>query len=239
MGACVSTVHGDSTFGSKQDDGDNKNKKQELLIPSSPAKLINKPVTNGIAQWPPISQSQSAASFSDIGSKDEAFFDTQGWLESDCEDDDFKSVRGDFTPSRGNTPVHHNFSAGTTKVNEPLLADLNKPDAVPEPSPNTQKRRLSDLFKDSLRATHDDDDKKEEDKLSNNQNGVNGKLGTPYAASEANYASSNGRRTPSGDLKPIREKSMRSVQWCLPNMLSTRSYSERKKMSPAPAPNVG
>ncbi|CAM8987113.1 hypothetical protein QQ045_007926 [Rhodiola kirilowii] len=52
---------------------------------------------------------------SHLGSSDETFFDTQPWLESDC-DEDFYSVNGDSTPSRGNTPVHHMFSTGSPRV---------------------------------------------------------------------------------------------------------------------------
>lgn len=232
MGTCVSvhrhhsgsatTMKVHTPFGSKQQDN-------KLLIPS-PTKVKdtnNKPIINGIAHWP---LSQSPAPFPDFGSKDEAFFDSQAWLESDCEDDDFMSVRGDFTPSRGSTPVHHNFSAGTPRVNGALLVERTTPVSLPEPSPNTQKRRLSDLFKDSLHGNHDAND--EQSPLSN-QNETDGKLGTPYT-SKANSVSSNGRTPPNGDFKPGREKSMKSVQCCLPYMLSTRSYSERKKkMSPA------
>ncbi|KAK7300190.1 hypothetical protein RJT34_11027 [Clitoria ternatea] len=34
----------------------------------------------------------------ETGSKDETFFDSRAWLDSDCEDDFFR-VNGDFTPS--------------------------------------------------------------------------------------------------------------------------------------------
>ncbi|KAG2261387.1 hypothetical protein Bca52824_068466 [Brassica carinata] len=50
-----------------------------------------------------------------FGSKDEAFFDTQQWLQSDS-DDDFHSVNGDFTPSRGNTPKS-SFSDRLPRIN--------------------------------------------------------------------------------------------------------------------------
>ncbi len=235
MGTCVS-VHRDhpdsattmklhNPFGSKQPDN-------KLLIPS-PTKVKNtnnKPIINGIARWP---LSQSPPPFPHFGSKDEAFFDSQAWLESDCEDDDFMSVRGDFTPSRGSTPVHHNFSTGTPRVNGLLLVERTTPVSLSEPSPNTQKKRLSDLFKDSLRDNHDADDDDDKQSTLSNQNEANGKLGTPYT-SKANSVSSDGRTPQNGDFKPVREKSMKSVQCCLPNMLSTRSYSERKKkMSPA------
>jgi hypothetical protein len=53
-----------------------------------------------------------------FGSKEETFFDSKGWLDSDS-DSDFQSVSGDFTPYRGSTPVHHKFSTGSPKVNKP------------------------------------------------------------------------------------------------------------------------
>lgn len=145
------------------------------------------------------------------GSKDETFFDSNVWLDSDC-DDDFLSVNGEFTPSRGNTPVHHNFSTGAPRVNKSGGTDLT-PNGRPEPSPTDKKHRLSDLFKESLRNDHNEDEQ--------NTSGS----ATPYASSLQSS-----ERTPSGNFKV---KSLRSIQCCLPSLRSSSSFSEKKKkMSP-------
>ncbi|KAG6412648.1 hypothetical protein SASPL_125331 [Salvia splendens] len=122
-------------------------------------------------------------------SKDDAFFDSQPWLESDCEDD-FLSVNGDFTPSRGSTPVHHRFSSGNPTV--------NKPPPVPEPSP---KKRLSELFKESLR--HQQGGDKEDD------------------TSEESVVVENGAS--SGKSGNGAEE--KSVQCCLPRLRSRRTFA--------------
>ncbi|KAG8064375.1 hypothetical protein GUJ93_ZPchr0004g38735 [Zizania palustris] len=57
------------------------------------------------------------------GSKDEWFFEAKPWLDSDSEDD-FHSVRGDFTPSRGTTPDHQRQSPFTRL--EPSLNEKKK-----------------------------------------------------------------------------------------------------------------
>ncbi|KAG6412644.1 hypothetical protein SASPL_125327 [Salvia splendens] len=123
------------------------------------------------------------------GSKDDAFFDSQPWLESDCEDD-FLSVNGDFTPSRGSTPVHHRFSSGNPTV--------NKPPPVPEPS---TKKRLSELFKESLR--HQQGGDKEDD------------------TSEESVVVENGAS--SGKSGNGAEE--KSVQCCLPRLRSRRTFA--------------
>lgn len=151
---------------------------------------------------------QKSLSIPVTGSKDETFFDSNVWLDSDC-DDDFMSVNGEFTPSRGNTPVHHNFTTGANKTG---ATDLT-PNGRPEPSPTDKKHKLSDLFKESLRNDHNEDE----------QN-ISGSA-TPYASSLQSS-----ERTPSGNFKV---RSLRSIQCCLPSLRSSSSFNERKKkMSP-------
>ncbi|MQM18592.1 hypothetical protein Taro_051587 [Colocasia esculenta] len=79
-----------------------------------------------------------------FGGKDEIFFESRAWLDSDCEDD-FFSVNGDFTPSRGSTP---NYQTGT-----PIKPQLNRvlsfegfPDTKSEPSP---RKKLAEFFLES------------------------------------------------------------------------------------------
>ncbi|KAF9602364.1 hypothetical protein IFM89_027038 [Coptis chinensis] len=101
--------------------------------------------------------SQSSAtppltSFRDNGSKDEAFFDSQAWLESDCEDD-FLSVNGDFTPSRGSTSFNQSSSTGNPQFNKSHFVDRAS-DLKTEPydlaSLTDKKMRLSELLLENL-----------------------------------------------------------------------------------------
>lgn len=241
MGSCVS-VHKDPdslmklrfSIGSKN---------EKLLIPS-PVK--EKPVTvnagDRTAADVAVSSLRSPARYTSVGSKDEAFFDSQPWLESDCEDD-FLSVNGDFTPSRGNTPVHPNSSLGKLLVNK--VPDEEATSSVPEPSPPDKKKRLSELFKESLRdPEYNDEDNSATDKnetparvvapttLAQQLKSTNG---TPYF-SRANSGGSY-ERTPNGVLG-VEERHLRSPQCCLPKMLSSRSLNERKRRT-SPGRNVG
>jgi len=221
MGSCVSANRDSESaamkfrlsFGSKTD---------KVLIPSPPLK--DKPgIINGNNR------------VSDFGSKEETFFDSQAWLDSDC-DDDFLSVNGDFTPSRGSTPVHHNFSTGAPRINKPDQTAGPKP----EPSPTDSKKKLSDLFKESLRSEQEVVDPSP----FINQNGSNRKtspdpstLDTPYASGANSLC--NSERTPNRDFKYRKEKSVRSAQCCLPSLLLSRSFSERKKKMSSPVASVG
>nr|XP_043616571.1 uncharacterized protein At3g27210-like [Erigeron canadensis] len=189
--------------------------------------LYGHPSNNNNDTKPPIiNTAAKTTSFQDFGSKEETFFDSQAWLDSDC-DDDFMSVNGEFTPSRGNTPVHHNFSAG----NKPPVS------APYQPSPNGQdkKMRLSDLFNDSQRGTYDSDS--EENGEQANKNGLNSKVHSPLV--DGSEVMANGANR----AKTKREKFGRSVQNCFPSLISSRSSSTngRKMMSPAiglsPSPN--
>ncbi|KAL5214990.1 hypothetical protein ABZP36_004142 [Zizania latifolia] len=78
------------------------------------------------------------------GSKDESFFEARPWLDSDSEDD-FHSVRGDSTPSRGTTPDHQRPSPFTGRVSVDRL----------EPSLKEKKQRLLEILQD--KQQYDDD----------------------------------------------------------------------------------
>ncbi|KAL2500161.1 hypothetical protein Adt_25711 [Abeliophyllum distichum] len=243
MGSCVS-VHKSRklsamklhlSFGSKTD---------KFVVPS-PVKENPPPVTGGDSsianvalksQWPPA---LPITTFRDSGSKEESFFDSQPWLESDCEDD-FFSVRGDFTPSRGSTPVHHSFAVGTPPVNSAPVAE-GTPTSILADSPSDKKKRLSELFQERLQVDHDVD----EQNTAGNKDGVHAKTktkanlvlpsksanGTPYASgANSGYSS---ERTPNVALVTAEDKSMKTAECCIPRFLSNRSFSERKKkMSP-------
>ncbi|RDX89885.1 hypothetical protein CR513_28320 [Mucuna pruriens] len=192
-------------------------KSEKLVIPPSPVK--GQP-QNGDFKW---STARSTTTLTDQGSKEEAFFDSKAWLDSDCEDD-FYSVNGDFTPSRGTTPVHHTF--GTPSRNR-------IPGSMTEPSPE-KKKKLLELFRESVKDDQDDDHGHKEAKSKSTIQDVKPKSAhcTPYH-SGANSACSS-ERTMSEDRESIREKSAKSLQWCIPSLTSCRSFRERKrKTSPA------
>ncbi|XP_059452416.1 uncharacterized protein At3g27210-like [Corylus avellana] len=249
MGSCAS-VHRSSDSAMKLRLSSFASKDEKLVIPPSPVKetptngIINNNVVAVKSQQSPF---RSGTSFGGYGSKEETFFDSQAWLESDCEDDYF-SVNGDFTPSRGNTPVHHNLSVGTPRVNKTGFE--NKiPGSVPVTSPTDKKKKLAELFRESSRNDRDGEDLN----ISGNQNIANGNIqaqptlqsvldlppksahGTPYGTNSV----CSSEWTANGD-HPLteKEKPFKSVQCCLPGLISCRSFSERKKkMDPAVAVN--
>ncbi|KAI9121628.1 hypothetical protein K1719_008661 [Acacia pycnantha] len=173
------------------------------------------------------------------GSKEETFFDSKPWLDSDGEDD-FCSVNGEFTPSRGSTPVHH--SLGNSGVKKTPSEDRN-PSSLPESSPTERKKKLVELFRDKDEA--EDEKKTGETQKIGNEKEVKTTIldllpksaqSTPYISGVNSVCSS--ERSMNEDPLAIREKSGKSVQCCLPSFASCRSFSERRrKMSPAIAVN--
>lgn len=197
-------------------------KTQKLGIPSSPIKELPK---NGDLK---LSPSRSTTNFNDFGSKEEAFFDSKAWIDSDCEDD-FYSVNGDFTPSRGNTPIHHNF--GTPSVNK--TSSLNRTSSSPSESSPDKKKKLLELFKDSVKDNQDDDVREKKQVKPTIQDVLpKSSQSTPYL-SGANSASSS-ERAMSEDRASVRERSSKSSLFCIPSLTSCRSFRERRrKTSPA------
>nr|AFK43396.1 unknown [Lotus japonicus] len=169
---------------------------------------------------------------SSMVAKRKCFFESKVWLDSDC-DDDFYSVNGEFTPSRGSTPVHHTFGNKTPSVQI-------TPGTSAEPSPTEKKKKLLELFRESVREDPNDDvagktssDEKKEAKPIINDILPKSAHSTPYI-SVGNSACSSERTLNGDDHASIREKSVKSAQWCLPSLTSCRSFSERRrKTSPA------
>ncbi|XP_023529186.1 uncharacterized protein At3g27210-like [Cucurbita pepo subsp. pepo] len=223
MGSCVS-IHrnSDSAVKFRLSNGSKPN---GLPIPPSPIKDNDTPIIGN----PPIHGGvfvKSQSSPSHFGSKDEAFFDSRGWLDSDCEDD-FYSVNGDFTPSRGNTPVRTSFSSGTPRINQVHVVDDLTPIAMPKPSP-TGKKKLAELFRDSSRNGTDIQTKPTLNELALQSNPE-----TPYM-SGTNSVCSSERTSNGGDVWIEKEKRFGSAQCCLPSLGSRRSFGDRrKKASPA------
>ncbi|KAF8013133.1 hypothetical protein BT93_I1111 [Corymbia citriodora subsp. variegata] len=235
MGSCVS-AHRSST--------------SAAAIPPSPVKEKavdgGAPISAGFlkSQWSP--GPRSTTSFKDYGSKEDVFFDSKPWLESDCEDD-FFSVNGDFTPSRGstpsrgNTPTHPSLFRGTQLVKN---APQDKASvSVPEPSPTSKKKKLAELFRDSLGRQEDfagydslADKATEEEKAEAKPTIVDvlpsSNQGTPHISKPTSMCSSEG--TPDGDHVMEKQKPVRTTTCCLPRLSSYNAFSERnKKMSSA------
>lgn len=193
--------------------------KSEKLVNVIPPSPIKGQPQNGDFKW---STPRSTTTFTEQGSKDEAFFDSKPWLDSDCEDD-FYSVNGDFTPSRGTTPVHHNF--GTPSQNR-------IPGSMAKPSPD-KKKKLLELFRESVKDDQDDVHGHNKQVKPTIQDVMPKSAHTTPYLSGANSARSS-ERTMSEDRVSIREKSVKSLQWCIPSLSSCRSFRERRsKTSPA------
>ncbi|XVF13927.1 hypothetical protein REPUB_Repub09cG0011900 [Reevesia pubescens] len=235
MGSCVS-VHKSSQESAMKLGLSFESNTDKLIIPPSPVKAVNGDFTI---------KSQSLSTFKDFGSKDETFFDSQAYLDSDCESD-FFSVNGDFTPSRGNTPVHHSFSVETPRANK--ATEEGSPGSVSETSPTGKRKKLVELFRESIREDQDVN----ELNTSSTQDITNGKMqvkttiqdilppksteGTPYVSGANSMCSSD--RTANGDNPIFKEKPFSSSQRCLPSFVSCSRFSERrKKMNPAIAVN--
>lgn len=212
MGSC-SSVHRDSVCSKTVD---------KLVILPSPIK--DKPkndnfiIHDHVAVKPQLSPSPSSNTFN--GSKEEAFFDSKGWLDSDCEDD-FYSVNGDFTPSRGTTPVHPSF--GTPAINKNLSHHV-----APEPSP--KKKNLLELFKESVRenqngefGNNSNNEEKEVKPIVIHDVHTKSAQSTPYI-SGGNSTCSSIERTMNDE-----NDSVKPIQCCLPSLASCRSFSERRR----------
>lgn len=128
----------------------------------------------------------------------------------------------DFTPSRGNTPVHHSLSVGSSRMNKTPFEDR-----IPGPSPTEKKKKLLELFQESSKNDEDADNAVKPTTPSRPPKSVNG---TPSVPAPNSVSSS--ERTANGDVATEKEKPIRSVQCCLPSLVSCRSSSQRKKMSP-------
>ncbi|KAL5581338.1 hypothetical protein UlMin_013780 [Ulmus minor] len=228
MGSCVSINRSSDSamklrlsFGSKAG---------KLEIPPSPVK--EKPA-NGelrikdVALKPHWSPTPSAATFRDHGSKDEAFFDSKPWLDSDCEDD-FYSVNGDFTPSRGNTPVHHQGSStSSAQVNKLQFEERLPSGSSTGSSPTDKKKKLVELFRESIREDQEVDNQSKPITNGTMESKQMGNGGTPYVSgANSGYSS---ERTPNGQVLTEKDKPIRSSQCCLPSLVSCRSFSDRKK----------
>ncbi|MED6132265.1 hypothetical protein PIB30_017532 [Stylosanthes scabra] len=184
--------------------------------------------TNKLSSFPSKTENLVAPSpptFTDQGSKEEAFFDSKAWLDSDCEDD-FYSVNGDFTPSRGTTPVHHTFRTPSANRGSGSTA---------ESSPE-KKKKLLELFQESMKGGDQSKryDKKDAKPMMTQDVLPKSAQSTPYLISGANSVCGS-ERVMSEDRASIRGKSAKYVQKCIPGLSSCRSFTERRRRPPSPA----
>ncbi|KAK1423239.1 hypothetical protein QVD17_18536 [Tagetes erecta] len=217
MGACISIHHKASAMKVQVPfDSGIKPDHTSLIHPSPSApKLSAMDQHVAAVVKPQLHVDQSHVTFPDHGSKEETFFDSQAWLDSDYEDE-FMSVNGEFTPSRGNTPVHHTLTHKTPRTNEgSTITDPNEPLSSTSPTPIEKRRRLLDLFKESIREKHG----------SNLEGAVepsikDGKMGSDQDG-----------------LQPKNESHVGSKQGCFKSLISVRSIGKLKSLSSSPSPN--
>ncbi|VFQ80031.1 unnamed protein product [Cuscuta campestris] len=223
MGSCASSAHRDQDAQMKRRIGSKLNN----LVTPSPVDVDCKVIASDRPpKSPPSPLLPPAAASVDSDREDETFFDSQLYLESDC-DDDFHSVKGDFTPSRGSTPIHHRFSAGpmSPKVKRAFFTERIPISAPVRPSSEERKKRLEELFKESLGGDKEFDNAMNEPNASNKS-----AFGTPNNAESSPIQQP--KHASSGSGK-------RARQWCfpVPKLLLLRcSFSEAKKTPPPPPP---
>ncbi|KAI7727837.1 hypothetical protein M8C21_009151 [Ambrosia artemisiifolia] len=217
MGACTSSHdHKASTTMKLQvlSDSATKPDHTSVIHPSPTIGKLLSVMDEEVDVKPQLPQSQSPVTLSEYGSRDEAFFDSQAWLDSDYEDE-FMSVNGEFTPSRGNTPVHHSLTQGTPRVNvdatfpnhdEPLGTTVQ-----PSPTPTEKRKRLLDLFKESIRDNTNRDSNFEIDEPENKD----GQMGLEKDG-----------------LKPNNDSHVGSMHGCFKSLLSVRITGKQKNPSP-------
>ncbi|EOA24673.1 hypothetical protein CARUB_v10017946mg [Capsella rubella] len=205
-----------------------------MIVSPSPMKTFESPRKSGSIpavsptmktannnQTPVKSRWSFSSSKKSFGSKDETFFDSQPWLQSDS-DDDFHSVNADFTPSRGNTPKG-SFSDRPPRFHNLIFHERKSSLGSSSPAPLPRRKKLGELFRDSIR---------EEREESSEGGGSSSAISTPYL-SGANSGEFN------NDTKEEKKKSNWQHHRCLPGFSSCGgSFMERRKKMSSETPAV-
>ncbi|KAF3431066.1 hypothetical protein FNV43_RR25796 [Rhamnella rubrinervis] len=175
-----------------------------------------------------------ATSFRELCSRDEMFFDSHPWLESDCED--YFSVNGDITPSCSNTSNSRIILVESPQVDKSRNVDgtLN---SIHESSPTDVKKQLIDLFHESFSSDLLDDYPnlchRPEAKASIFDLPKNVPANkNPYILSLAKFVcggETTTSKTTNSDHR--KRKASKSTKCCFPSLVRSLSFSERKKMS--------
>ncbi|KAG2602955.1 uncharacterized protein At3g27210-like [Panicum virgatum] len=222
MGSCASVDKKDPGFP----------RKQFLASPTKAKAAIGKgggvaPVGDGFGDLnSKVEAEQQLGGFGpnspDSGSKDEMFFEARGWLDSDCEDD-FYSVNGDFTPSRGSTP---NYQPRTQTV----MTNIFRPDNLDkskssEPSP-TGRRKLAELLQEPMQnGDEESTDVSKNEKQQLQSVAVDGK---PVSESTSSSACST-EPTPTVVTKSRKEKAWYTGRCCLPSFVHSLTLDEGER----------
>ncbi|KQK11238.1 uncharacterized protein At3g27210 [Brachypodium distachyon] len=170
----------------------------------------------------------------DSGSKDEFFFESQAWLDSDCEDD-FVSVNGDFTPSRGSTP---NYQPRTQTVmsNVFLPDNIHNPKSS-EPSP-TGRRKLADLLQEASQngpGENTDTTTREPGSSNNGQQQPQSVAGAGKPVSESSSGCSM-EPTPIREVKSRKERAWYTGRCCLPTFVHSLTLEDERRQKASPGP---
>lgn len=171
-----------------------------------------------------------------FGSKDETFFDSRAWLESDCEDD-FFSVNGDFTPSRGSTPNHQIGTATRPQLNnvlQPVWASTLEGfrDTQSEPSP---RKKLAEFFKESSSEFAELESKFVETSKEASTDQIQKPLAVDPCFPQTD-SSAGGRVSKNGFTNEVEDRE-KSMQCCLLSLVPSH-FIERKKQGRSPEPHI-
>lgn len=179
----------------------------------------------------PVADSRFGYS-SEFGSKDEIFFDSKAWMDSDCEDD-FYSVNGDLTPSRGSTPKHHFSTSGTPQVNKSLQLSAFL-DSEAEPSPTDGKKKLLDLLLETSQGEQVGEEQNAE--INGKENGYKLTDNKPPRSSEGSPHPSGTNSVRSSEVTPGRDFNNRKERiCCFPGLMPSHNFNDRRKPKISPA----
>ncbi|KAM3353713.1 hypothetical protein ACQJBY_024710 [Aegilops geniculata] len=227
MGSCAS-VH-------KEDVG---LPKKQLLASSSPPSKDGKAVDGAPVGDVLVDLKRKIEGFGpggrtpDSGSKDEMFFESQPWLDSDCEDD-FYSINGDFTPSRGSTPVHQP-RAQTVMSNVFLPDNAAQSPNSSEASP-TGRRKLADLLQEATR----NDTRESAAATGEPDSGKSGQQAVALAAGKSVSEPSSGcstEATPVREARTRKERAWYSGRCCLSTFVHSLALDDEGQQKTAPGP---
>ncbi|KAL4192529.1 hypothetical protein AMTRI_Chr06g172450 [Amborella trichopoda] len=170
------------------------------------------------------------------GSKEETYFDSHAWLDSDCEDD-FVSVNGDFTPYRGSFS-HPSSNQATPRTSAASLADQA---SIPKPSASPlEKKKLSDFFRvksESEIVVPETPSPLQPSLASNLSNGEKPLESIKSTSTEktefTNMTPLSERHASLKDHKDENEKRVKAKasQCCLPSLVRNVSFGEKKKLA--------
>ncbi|KMZ72997.1 hypothetical protein ZOSMA_156G00460 [Zostera marina] len=206
MGSCFSSSSSSCCVGKKSASKDMMDKKSSPPHPPPPPTTTTGMNGAGID---PLDVEQTVDS--DTGSKEEYFFDTKVYMDSD--DDDFFSVNGDYTPLGGSTPnnqvVINPIKPTTSRLNKTLINNVQLP-PFQNPSPFLSPRKK---FSEFLSEASDEKEAVEEEARNGILNGIS-------SGEEARNGNLNG--TSSGEeARKSKKSSRKTVNCCLP-MLSKK-----------------